>query len=265
MTYCVTNATAGAQDDRRGWSLRRGWGRSLRHGFRRCGPWPALRSLPLGTCTSRRADDAHGFANEGPGPRTGRNHMTEGYMARRQPNTPAGYRSSSRGRSTSSRGPPCFRLGDGFPNVRIQDYTHDVSFHLSSDVRPTLIPTSRTPGFLPDDNRDDNDDSQRHTIPAGRCRPLTLGRHRAWATVGYGSEGWGFDPSGCARQKPRRTRPGAGARRRSWRDCCSTGTTRRSFPPVGATRPEPSAVLRSAVTVFGLPPPRCEVYEKLRF
>jgi hypothetical protein len=44
-----------------------------------------------------------------------------------------------------------------------------------------------------DDNGDDNDDNQRHTITAARHRLPTVVEHRAWATHGYGSEGWGFE------------------------------------------------------------------------
>jgi hypothetical protein len=45
----------------------------------------------------------------------------------------------------------------------------------------------------PDDNLDDNDNNQRHTIPAvGHRSPTLIGR-RACAAVDYGSEGWGFE------------------------------------------------------------------------
>jgi hypothetical protein len=40
-----------------------------------------------------------------------------------------------------------------------------------------------------DDSRDDNDDNQRHTVPATGHRRPTVTEHRACAAVGYGSEG----------------------------------------------------------------------------
>jgi hypothetical protein len=44
-----------------------------------------------------------------------------------------------------------------------------------------------------DDNGDDNDDNQRRTIPATQHCLLTVAGHRESATVGYGSEGRGFE------------------------------------------------------------------------
>jgi hypothetical protein len=45
----------------------------------------------------------------------------------------------------------------------------------------------------PDDNGDDNDDNQRHTIASNNHRQPLVAAHRASVTVGYGSEGWGFE------------------------------------------------------------------------
>jgi hypothetical protein len=54
----------------------------------------------------------------------------------------------------------------------------------------------RTPGALADDSGDDNDDNQRRTIPAIEHRLSTVAGHRAWVTVGYGSEGRSLKRSG---------------------------------------------------------------------
>jgi hypothetical protein len=40
---------------------------------------------------------------------------------------------------------------------------------------------------------DTGDDNQRHTITAAEHRQPMVVAHRVWATVGYGSEGWGFE------------------------------------------------------------------------
>jgi hypothetical protein len=49
-----------------------------------------------------------------------------------------------------------------------------------------------------DDNRDDNDDNQRHTIPSTGHRQPKVAVHRTCATVGYGSEGRSLKRSGYA-------------------------------------------------------------------
>jgi hypothetical protein len=63
-----------------------------------------------------------------------------------------------------------------------------------------------------DDNGDDNDGNQRRTVPAVGHRLLTVVAHRAWATVGYGSDGVGHDsgPDPVAMRPPTGSPPSVG-------------------------------------------------------